>query len=334
MAVGPAAAGSAPRTRSMSLLGRAGSPSAKSRARGQPPDRVGDRVDQQLHGRHRRRRASRASRLTTAARLPPALSPPTAIRRGSAPSSAALSAAQLKAAQASSTGGRERVLGGQPVVDREHRGPGRRGEEAAERRRGCRGRRSPSRRRGSRRAAAAGARRERRRGRRGGPGSVRLGRGSRSPRPAPSGSAAAGVTTSTLRPGARPAPPRAAVHRAAKSLPASSASRSSTCDVAGQHLPVDLAAAGRTARRCTRGGSPQAAFTIRCSTAGRGGGGRPSASQAMRKSAPAGPTSHFGHSGCGCSVTNEVDGGDGAAAAADVPTRAIPACLRARGCRG
>ena len=48
-------------------------------------DSVGDRVDQQLIAGCGPP-ASRPSRLTAAARLPPALSPPTAIRAGSAPS--------------------------------------------------------------------------------------------------------------------------------------------------------------------------------------------------------------------------------------------------------
>ena len=45
--------------------------------------------------------ASRAIWLTTAARLPPALSPPTAIRDGSMPSSAAFAATHFVAAKLS-----------------------------------------------------------------------------------------------------------------------------------------------------------------------------------------------------------------------------------------
>jgi hypothetical protein len=51
---------------------------------------------------------SRAIRLTPAARLAPALSPPTAIRSGSMPSSAAFSTVQMKTAkQSSSPAGKE-----------------------------------------------------------------------------------------------------------------------------------------------------------------------------------------------------------------------------------
>ena len=64
--------------------------------------------------------SSRASWDTTAARLPPALSPPTATRLGSAPSSAACSRAQRIGGVGVVDGGGRLVLGRQPVVDGQH----------------------------------------------------------------------------------------------------------------------------------------------------------------------------------------------------------------------
>ena len=59
-------------------------------------------------------------RATPAARFPPALSPPTAIRAGSAPSSPACSTANRNAASGVVDRRREPVLGREPVVDAEH----------------------------------------------------------------------------------------------------------------------------------------------------------------------------------------------------------------------
>ena len=65
---------------------------------------------------------SRARRATTAARLPPALSPATASRAGSAPSSAAWSATHVVTASQSSTAAGIRVFGRQAVVHAHHHG--------------------------------------------------------------------------------------------------------------------------------------------------------------------------------------------------------------------
>ena len=75
---------------------------------------------------------SRASCAITAARLPPAESPATAIRFGSPPSSAACSPTQRKAAQLSLMPAGIRMLRGQPVVDGHHDGLGADGVRAGD----------------------------------------------------------------------------------------------------------------------------------------------------------------------------------------------------------
>ena len=119
-----------------------------------------------------------ASCATTAARLPPALSPPTAMRAGSAPSAAASRDRPAERGERVVDRGGKAMLGRQAVVDGEHAARRPRRRASGRRRRGCRGRRRPSRRRGSRRRAPRADRRPRaRRGARAsgpaGPGSVR-----------------------------------------------------------------------------------------------------------------------------------------------------------------
>ena len=169
--------------------------------------------------------------LITAAMLPPAESPPTATRSGSAPSDSALATAHSNAAKRVFERLGEGVLRGEAVVDREHPHAGGRGEQSADARRGCRGRRSPSRRRGSRRAAAPARRRARARRRRGAPASGRAARGSSSRRTSAIGSggrragpsprsATGRAPRSTLRPAKKPSLPdqRARVRSAWVSL--------------------------------------------------------------------------------------------------------------------
>ena len=66
------------------------------------------------------RRPATARCAVTAARLPPALSPPSAIAVGSAPSSAGVVAGEPERGDGIVDGGRERVLRRQPVPDRQH----------------------------------------------------------------------------------------------------------------------------------------------------------------------------------------------------------------------
>ncbi len=77
------------------------------------------RIDQQLAGDAGRPR-SRASSAVTAARLPPALSPATTMRAGSAPSSSACPADPVRDRIDIVDGGRPRRFRRQPVVDRHH----------------------------------------------------------------------------------------------------------------------------------------------------------------------------------------------------------------------
>ena len=95
-------------------------------------DRVGDRIDAAPASPGSDHRSSRASRLTAAARLPPALSPATAIRLGSTPSRELSCRRPAVGGDGVFDRGRKGVLGSEPVIDREHRGGDVGGEEAAD----------------------------------------------------------------------------------------------------------------------------------------------------------------------------------------------------------
>ena len=93
--------------------------------------------------------ASAARWHTAAARPPPALSPPTAIRAGSTRSDSASWCTQLGHRTAVVESGRERVLGGQPVVHAHDQDAGLLGQPRCTRRGSAPGGPSPSRRRGA-----------------------------------------------------------------------------------------------------------------------------------------------------------------------------------------
>ena len=76
--------------------------------------------------------ASRAIRATTAARLPPALSPPTARRLGVHAQLGGMGDDPARGRPGVVGGGGEFVLGGQAIVHRDHAGAGLRGELPAE----------------------------------------------------------------------------------------------------------------------------------------------------------------------------------------------------------
>ena len=155
-------------------------PSAKSSPRGQVAGRVGRRVDQQLHCRHRA-----------------AAGPGQQADHGGEVAAGAVAAdrdpgrvdAQLGGVGAGPgeggpgvlDRGREGMLGRQPVVDREHRRPGRGGEEAADAVVGVEVADHPAAAVEVDRAAAAACRARGRRERRAGPGSARPGRAISSP---------------------------------------------------------------------------------------------------------------------------------------------------------
>ena len=267
---------------------------------------------------------------TPAARLPPALSPPTAIRAGSAPSSAACSRGPGEGGAGVFDRGREGVLGGEPVVDREHRGSrsGRRG--SGRRCRGCRGRRSPSRRRGSRRAAAAAAagapwgdveaRRHRRRRAR----DLELVDPRHRQRRAVD-------DDRRLARGSRPAPARRAGRSVSEFSPSSSASASSI----GCRAPAPgrrAAAAARRAAAAPAASSPQSALTIRCSTGGGRRGRRPRRRQATRSRDEAHTTWSSGR--CTARRRGAMEAATTSAPTAGRPGRPSEGCRRARGCRG
>ena len=77
---------------------------------------IDDGIDQQLV---RQLRQAAGCSATAAARLPPALSPPTATRAGSMPSEAALSNTKRVAAAASSNAGGKPVFRRHPIIDRD-----------------------------------------------------------------------------------------------------------------------------------------------------------------------------------------------------------------------
>ena len=129
---------------------------ARSRSRARTgtrrPCRPRDRSAPAARSAGRRGRAP--SGVTTAARLPPALSPITASRAASAPSSAACSTAHDGGGVAVLRRGRVRVLGRQPVVDRDDDGADLGGDRRRTTTRTGAGRRRRTRRRGSSRSAA------------------------------------------------------------------------------------------------------------------------------------------------------------------------------------
>ena len=92
---------------------------------------------------------------TTAARLPPALSPPTEMRFGSTPSCSAFAATQSCRGVAIHHRRGKLVLGRQPIIHRDHHRSRAMRRSRCKPRRACPDRRPPSRRRGSRPAPDA-----------------------------------------------------------------------------------------------------------------------------------------------------------------------------------
>ena len=243
------------------------------------------RVDQQLEAAAARP-ASAALIAVTAASVPPAESPPTAIRSGSAPSSLGVLGDPLERRPAVVDRGGEGVLGGQPVVDREHPGVGPLGEQPAGRVVRCRGRRRPCRRRGGRPAAArARPSRPGPSARRAAPAPVRRrraprGRGSRRP--------AGGRRRARVLPTQVARRHRRARHgRRAPGSRASRWSRSSHCVSAVEHLPVDGRPGGRRAAVPAGAAGPAARGTRGLEGRGQPGDpGRPERTRSWRANYP------------------------------------------------